>query len=131
MKYELQDCIGGKLRRLSRQVDGYYRSCLKDNHITESQLTILFTLSKTGEIEQGKLAHILGLEKSTMSRNIRIMEDRHLVRRTDDYRPDVALTKSGETEVKHLIPIWEGIMDDLVQQLGQDKFEQLKNLELK
>ena len=52
MKYEIQECIGARLRGLSRQVDSVYRKYLEGTNITENQLSIMFALYKTGEIEQ-------------------------------------------------------------------------------
>lgn len=129
MKHEIQDCIGTKLRRLSRQVDTHYRTCLKQFDITENQLTILFTLSKTGEIEQGKLGSFLALEKSSISRNIRLLENKNLIERSTDYRPTVRLTKAGIAEVKKILPEWEKIMDYLLDKIGEDGMESLKKLE--
>ena len=81
MKYELNNCIGLRLRRLSRIVDGYYRKNLIDYEITENQLTILFLLSETKKVEQGRIGKVLKLERSTVSRNIKLLEKKGLIRR--------------------------------------------------
>lgn len=131
MKYEVQDCIATKLRRMSRRVDAYYRTCLKKFEITENQLTILFTLSKTNEIEQGKLGSHLGIEKSSMSRSIRLLESKQLIERSQDYRPTVKLTKLGIEEVNKMLPEWESIMDSIFDKIGENGMESLRYLERK
>ena len=73
MKYNLEQCIGNKLRRLSRIVDGHYRAGLKDFGITENQMTLLFVLHVTGQIDQGLLGKKLVLERSSISRNINVL----------------------------------------------------------
>lgn len=131
MKYDIPQCIGARLRRLSRIADAYYRKCLVDFNITENQMTILFVLSKMGKIEQGKIGEILFLERSTVSRNIKLLEKQKLVSRTIDYRPEIELTTEGKELVKVLLPKWEEVMDELAGKIGQAGFDDIKDLENK
>lgn len=131
MEYELQDCIGIKLRRMSRKIDGLYRTRLKGFDITENQMSILFVLSKSGSIEQGRLGNYLLLEKSSISRTIRLLEGKKLVVRTKEYRPEVELTKLGTKKVSELLPVWDKIMQDIVDLIGMDGLNSLKDLEHK
>ncbi|NAS12227.1 MarR family winged helix-turn-helix transcriptional regulator [Poritiphilus flavus] len=129
MKYQLEHCVGSRLRRLSRIADGHIRSFLGDHKITENQMTILFTLHELGKVEQGKVGEVLCLERSTVSRNIKLLEKQGLIIRTADYRPQVALTDSGMDLVKILIPEWEKAMDLLVDQLQEQGMDSIKVLE--
>ncbi|WP_411029717.1 MarR family winged helix-turn-helix transcriptional regulator [Spongiimicrobium sp. 3-5] len=129
MKYRLEHCIGSRLRRLSRIADGHIRKYLGDHKITENQMTILFTMHELGKVEQGKLGEVLCLERSTISRNVKLLEKQRLVLRTVAYRPEVELTKQGLDLVKVLIPQWEKAMDVLVEQLQNDGIQSLQNLE--
>lgn len=129
MKYELEQCIGSRIRRLSRIADGHIRSFLSDHKITENQMTILFTLHELGKVEQGRVGEVLCLERSTVSRNIKLLERQNLLLRTTEYRPEVELTTQGLDLVKVLIPQWEKAMDVLVQQIQEDGMNSLKVLE--
>lgn len=129
MKYELQNCISSRLRKLSRIADGHMRSCLKEFGITENQMTILFALSKLGKVEQGKIGEALVLERSTISRNVKLLEKQKLVRRTAAYRPEIELTNKGIGLVTKLIPHWEKVMDSLVDMLGDYGTVPLEKLE--
>ena len=131
MKYDLEHCIGNRLRCLSRIVDKQYRSRLKTFDITESQLSILFALKKLGKVEQGKIGEALVLERSTVSRNVKLLEKREIIARTSDYRPEIELTAKGDTLVNTLIPIWEDLMDDLMNKLGVEGLSPLESLENK
>ncbi len=131
MKYEIQQCIGARLRRLSRIVDSYYRKRLADFEITEKQMTILFALSKMGRVEQGQIGRLLVLEKSTVSRNVKLLEKQGLIQRTDQYRPVIELTQKGRDLVQNLLPIWEKTMDELVAKLGDDGMKMIEALEKK
>jgi DNA-binding MarR family transcriptional regulator len=129
MKYNLQQCIGARLRRLSRIADAHFRAELTDLDITENQMTILFALSKLGKIEQGKIGQNLVLERSTVSRNIKLLEKRNYLIRTEAYRPEVELTKEGKEFVQVLIPRWEKAMNKLISKLGMKGFELIEKLE--
>ncbi|TMU56572.1 MarR family winged helix-turn-helix transcriptional regulator [Flagellimonas algicola] len=131
MKYDYSECIGSRLRKISRMVDSHFRQHLVDFDITENQMTILFAMSKMKKVEQGRIGKYLYLEKSTVSRNIKLLEKRGFVSRSSDYRPTVELTDEGYKMVETLTPVWLGIMDELVGVLGSSGLDGLRNLETK
>lgn len=131
MKYQLHECIGNRLRRLSRIVDGHYRKHIALHNLTTSQMSILFVLYETGAIQQSKLGELLTLERSTVSRNVRILKKREWLSSSDDYHPELTLSAKGNEKVSLLIPIWERIMDELYEKVGEEGIELLEKLENK
>jgi len=131
MEYKVKECIGARLRKLSRITDSFYKSKLSDFGITESQVTILFILNETKEIEQGKIGQLLFLERSTISRNIKLMEERKLLTKTLEYRPIIELTTKGKNLVNNILPIWNEIMNELKIKIGKKGFDIIKELENK
>ncbi len=131
MKYSTRDCIGSRLRRLSRIVDGYYRKHLAEFDITESQMSILFVLELTGKIDQGKIGQILHLERSSVSRNIKLLEKKRLIKRTSEYRPAVELTAKGVKLISKIKPRWEKAMEELSTIIGKDGMKMIEKLEKK
>jgi len=131
MKYNVEHCIGNRLRCLSRIVDKDFRSSLKDFDITESQLSILFALTKLGRVEQGKIGEALVLERSTVSRNVKLLEKRGILTKSTEYRPEIELTTKGHDLVQEIVPIWESLMDTFMEKLGNKGLDNLKSLENK
>jgi DNA-binding MarR family transcriptional regulator len=131
MKFDYQDCIGARVRQLSRIVDTHFRPHLQEFGITENQMTILFALKKVGLIEQGSIGVLLSLERSTVSRNIKLLEKKSLVQKTSNYRPEIELTSEGYILVDLLTPIWESVMDTLYNKLENTGLESLIKLEEK
>ena len=131
MKYELRECIGNRLRRLSRIVDKRFRSSLKDFDITENQMTVLFVLKNSGTVDQGILGKILMLERSSISRNINVLYRKGYVGKSNEYRPQVYLTRIGKKLVMKLIPLWEKVMDNIISEIGKDRMEMISKLEQK
>ena len=117
------------MRKLSRIIDNVYRSKLQEFGISENQLSILFAIRQTGLIEQGKLGEMLALERSSISRSIRLMVKKGWVKKSNDYRPLLELTAMGQEFVTLLIPVWEETMDELTQQFSTQGFELLSMLE--
>ncbi|NMH89842.1 MarR family winged helix-turn-helix transcriptional regulator [Flavivirga algicola] len=131
MKYNIEQCIGNRLRCLSRVVDRDFRASLKAFNITESQLSILFALTKLGKVDQGKIGEALFLERSTVSRNIKLLEKRGVLTKSSDYRPEIAITKKGLDLVQSIMPIWESLMTSFMDKLGHEGIESIKSLEQK
>ena len=131
MKYEIHQCIASRLRRLSRIADSYLRKELEGFDITENQMNILFMLHKLGRIEQGEIGRKLVLERSTVSRGVKLLEKQGYVKRSSDYRPDIELTNKGKELVKNLVPVWEQFMNEMCDKIGKKGIEQIEELESK
>ena len=131
MNHEFQNCIGARLRSISRKVDAIYRKHLHDHNITESQLSILLALFKTGEIEQNEIGRILNLERSSLSRNLVRLKAQNLIEKNGAInRPTIVLTDKGLDFVNQVSPFWSNAMDEIHSLIGEhaiqgfEKFEQ-------
>ena len=115
MKYEIQECIGSRIRVISRTIDGIYRKHLEGTNITENQLNLMMALHHTKEIEQIELGRLLRLERSSLSRNLnRLIEQGFIVKKGIINRPRILLSPKGIKKVKSLIPNWERAMDEVL-----------------
>lgn len=131
MIFELHQCVGSRLRRLSRQADHYFRECLSEYDISENQMTLLFALHTFGEIEQGMLGKELVLDKSTVSRNVKLLEKKGYLSKSADYHPKISLSPAGTSLALELIPLWQETMQVLYQKLGKEGLELIGELESK
>ena len=92
-------------------------------------MTILFAMHELGKVEQGKVGEILSLERSTVSRNIKLLEKQELVNRSSDYRPEIELSTKGQKLVAELIPHWEKATDILAGLLQEEGLSALMEME--
>jgi len=114
MKYEFQECIGSRVRSLSRKLDGIYRKHLSNSAVTENQLSIMMALYKMGTIEQNQIAKFLNLEKSSLSRNlVRLIGSGYIKKQGPTNRPMIGLSTEGKTLVDELVPKWEMAMEEI------------------
>lgn len=131
MKYEFQQCIAARLRKLSRITDSIYRKHLAEFDVTESQISILLALSNLGLTEQGAIGNLLALERSTVSRNANLLVKKGWVTKSSDYRPEIELTDYGKKIVEKIIPTWERAMDEVIEKIGIDGEELIQKLEIR
>lgn len=66
-------CTNLKLRRLSRAVSRWYDEDVRSLGLKGSQYALLSHVVKLGPLQPGALARVLGLDASTLTRNLRPM----------------------------------------------------------
>ena len=84
-----------------------------------------------GKTEQGKIGQVLVLERSTISRNVKLLEKKDFIIKTAGNRPEIELSKIGEALVQTMIPLWENAMDELTDKIGNEGMLYIKELERK
>src|SRR5919199_1509329 len=71
---ECGNCYCFGLRRAARIVTQHYDRHLRPAGLRATQFTILATLAQTGPMPLSRLARRLGLERTTLTRNLRPLE---------------------------------------------------------
>ncbi len=66
-----QACIADKFRLLNRIITRLYDEALRPTGVTTSQMNILMVVTKYGEASPHQVGDWLHMEKSTLSRNVR------------------------------------------------------------
>src|SRR5215831_11249476 len=75
-----RECVCSALRRASRAVTRHYERAFRGTGLRATQFSILAMLSQTGPLPVSILAEKLGLERTTLARNLRPLEARNLLR---------------------------------------------------
>ena len=78
------------------------------------QFTLLATLVQTGPLPTTRLADLLGLERTTLTRNLSPLVRKGLVRIDggEDRRVrKVAITRAGEEAARQAFPFWKKAQD--------------------
>jgi DNA-binding MarR family transcriptional regulator len=78
------------------------------------QFTLLATLIQTGPLPTSRLADLLGLERTTLTRNLSPLVRKGLVRIDggEDRRVrKVAITRAGEEAARRAFPFWKKAQD--------------------
>lgn len=126
VSFNPKECISGKMMRLNRVTANIFRKYLKPFGITDSQLTILFILSKKSDLNQKQLADIIKLEKSSLNRNLNRLYTSKLI--SKDKFPIITITSEGKMLVNDIIPEWNKAMTEIKELLESDGLQALNTL---
>ncbi len=115
-------CLG--LQRAARVVARRYDQAFRPLGLTSHQFSLLAALLRDRPVPLTALAGTLGLDRTTLTRNLAPLEARRLVRTVADPHDKrirgLALTKAGRAMVAEAIPLWRAAQADSVARSGAD-----------
>ncbi|HHJ1296719.1 MarR family transcriptional regulator [Pseudomonas sp. P1B16] len=125
------ECICTHLRRAARGVSRHYDEALAGFGVNVAQFSLLRHLQRLDRPSITSLAEAMGLERSTLGRNLRVLEADGLVALAggDDQRNRVVLlTEPGKALLQAAYPAWEQAQELLVERLGVGQRDELVRL---
>ncbi|AMS16706.1 MULTISPECIES: MarR family winged helix-turn-helix transcriptional regulator [Pseudomonas] len=121
-------CLCTNLRRAARGVSRFYDGALDGFGINVAQYSLLSNLQRLDQPSISSLAEAMGLDRSTLGRNLRVLEGEGLVRLSegeDQRNRIVQLTDEGQQRLLAALPAWEAAQQRLIDRLGAEKRETL------
>jgi len=125
--------MGMRVRRAARVVANHYDKHLKPAGLKGTQFTLLNTIFMNPAANIGQLADILGLDRTTLNRNLKPLERKGLIRSGSGKDPrtrTLKLTNEGITILQNALPYWleaqSGVMetvDHRIKRLMEDLTE--------
>ena len=118
-------CACANLRRTTRLVTQAYDAALKPAGLRATQFTALSVLANNPEIRQSDLAELLGMDGTTLTRNLRILMKSGWIRidRAEDQRVRlISITESGRRVLDRAVPLWRAVQAKLVSGLGDSNW---------
>lgn len=125
------ECICTHLRRAARGVSRHYDEALAGFGVNVAQFSLLRHLQRLDRPSITALAEAMGLERSTLGRNLRVLEADGLVAmgEGDDQRNRVVLLTVAGKQLLHVAhPAWEQAQKELVERLGVGQRDELVRL---
>ena len=122
-------CFCMTSREAARRITRLYDSMMQESGIRITQFTILSQLMLRGEMPIGRLAGLLGMERTTLTRNLAPLEEQRwiTVRAGDDPRARmIAITAAGRAAVRRAFPYWSSAQAHVGKLLGADGQAALK-----
>ena len=115
-----RQCACSAARRKSRELTRFYDETMRGSGVRISQFSLLATLVQTGPMAATRLAGFLGLERTTLTRNLRPLLRDGLVTMKDaaDRRVHkVAVTAKGAEAARAAFPFWRKAQDAALARL--------------
>ncbi len=103
-------CSCSQLRRTARKVSSLYDAALASAGLTVTQHAILVNIARPRQISRTDLAHRLGMDRTTLTRNLRPLEAAALVvsaPSTDRRERLLALSPAGLRRLRRSYDLWE------------------------
>lgn len=117
------------LLKAREAVMGHFRPMLAQHNVTEQQWRVLRFLSERGQIDASELAQGASLLAPSLTRMIKSLEDRALIRTTKDAtdgrRLLVRIDEAGVRLLEEVLPESQKIYAELETRIGPDKIETL------
>lgn len=121
----VENCVCFNLRRAMRVVTQFYDSEMRRHGIRPTQGTILASLNARDSWNMAELSDWLGVERTTLVRNLRPLQRDGLVQAVGGGRGNrvtLAITAKGRKQVRKLAPAWKSAQSAAVKTLGKKRW---------
>jgi DNA-binding MarR family transcriptional regulator len=118
---ECADCLCLASRRTARTVTRAFDQALRPHGLRATQFAVLTVLALRGPLTIGALAGHLGSERTTLTRNLALLEREQWleIRAGDDGRERiVSLTRKGRAVATDALPAWRQAQKKAQSKLG-------------
>jgi len=126
---EISGCTCLRARRASRHLTQIYDRALKPVGLTVNQFGLLanlhgVSLAGRRSLSIGALAERLGLDPTTLNRNLKPLATQRLI--ADEADPEdkrvraVRITDKGVARLRKAVPLWRGVQAQVREALGAD-----------
>jgi DNA-binding MarR family transcriptional regulator len=124
-------CMGLHVRRASRIMTQRYDAAFRPVGLAPTQFTLLVAIHLLEPVAITQLAQELFTDQTTITRNIKLLEQRGLVAINpgEDRRIKLAsLTVEGQALLEQALPLWEQAQSEVKQHFGEEKWQTLLSL---
>jgi DNA-binding MarR family transcriptional regulator len=120
-----ENCVCFNLRWVTRAVTQFFDAEMRRHGIRPTQGTILLALNAKESWTMAELSDCLGLERTTLVRNLQPLQRDGLV--TADgggrgRRVELAITAKGRKQVGKFMPAWRSAQSAVVKTLGEKRW---------
>ncbi len=121
-------CACYKVRKAARAVTKLYEEVLRPVGLRATEFSLLMATRVLGPVTVVKLAQVTVMDRTTLTRNLQILEKRGLItiKPGEDRRErEVTLTAAGMEVLAQAVPLWEKAQERVRQGLGEEKMQNL------
>jgi DNA-binding MarR family transcriptional regulator len=124
-------CYCDTLRLAARKMTARYDAALEPVGLSIAQFALLRKIRRAGQPSLTELGRKAGLDRSTMGRNVRVLEKAGLAalsRGKDQREATVRLTEEGEATLAEAEPLWIRAQAEIDALLGPEGAAGLRRL---
>ena len=121
-------CLG--LNRAARAISRRYDAAFKPIGITSGQFAILAALKRDKPMPLSEMADLLGMDRTTLTRNLRPLEGLELVAirpgAQDRRIRNLTLTAKGRKLLKEAVPLWRKAQRESDRRISPTRWNELR-----
>ena len=125
-------CMCAVIRKTGRLLTKKYDRYLKPSGLKVTQFSMLANISRNPGIAVSKLAELLVMDQSTVTRNLRVLEKIgyiHIETDTVDHRiKRIQITDFGISRMDEAWPYWEKAQLEIERIIGREHIEELLSI---
>ena len=124
-------CLCINLRSAAQALTRDYDAAIARSGITVSQFSLLGHIRSARSLTVSELAELTGIDRSTLGRNLRLLEKQQLVTLstgTDARTRQIKLTARGRSVFREAAPHWRQVQTNYESRLGPEKAAHLLSL---
>lgn len=122
-----RECVMLRVRMTARAVTRHYEAHMSASGLTGAQFSLLASLKSDPGLTATDLADRLAIDRTTLVRNLEILErDGLLVSAKDGRARRKTLSKAGEKALAKAMPLWRKAQDELVGKLGAEGWDETR-----
>lgn len=129
---ETTQCLCLASRRAARAITREFDQSLRAQGLRATQFTLLAALHLAGPKSIGDLAELLSADRTTLTRNLAVVEQHSLVAvhaSREDARSRVAtITAKGSRILRAALPVWRKTQQRLLDEIGEPAAASLRRL---
>jgi len=121
----MDNCVCFNLRCVSRAVTRFFDAEVRRLGIRPTQTPILGALQAKEGWSMADLSEWLGMERTTLVRNLRPLQRDGLVRAKGGGRGthvELVITEKGRSTLAKTLPVWRGAQEQVVAILGKQRW---------
>src|SRR4051794_24473769 len=124
----LENCVCFNLRWVTRAVTQFYDAETRRHGIRPTQGSILASLNAQESWNMAELSDWLGMDRTTLVRNLRPLQRDGLVQSVGGgrgNRVELAITAKGRKQIEKLAPAWKSAQSAVVKTLGEKRWSSI------
>ena len=124
-------CLCIELRTVANQLTQIYDEAMIASGISTTQFSQLHMILNLQGPSLKELAAASQLERSTLGRNVKVLEKMKLVTLKtgiDARTRTIHITRKGKNTFKRAVPLWQSVQQQMLERLGHDGREPLDKI---
>lgn len=127
----IETCACHRVRTAARAVTRAYDEALRPAGLRATQLSVLVAVAADEAMSITALAKFMGMDRSTLTRNLRPLEKEGLVTLGNEgWRRSrtLSITKAGRARLREALPLWSKAQQTLKRKLGDRTWDDARGV---